>query len=190
MGLNLEEKKAVVAEVSAQVAKAQAIIVGDGPLRGELEALARELGVADRTRFARNVDTSELSALYNVCDLFVLPSITRAEAFGMVQLEAMSCRKAVISTELPSGVPWVNQHGVTGLVVPPGDSQALGAGIDTLLGDPQLSARMGESGRARVEREFSIGRLVDQTTSLYRSVTGHAERAGSVSVPLASSHTD
>ena len=108
----------------------------------------------------------------------------------MVQLEAMSCRKAVISTDLPSGVPWVNQHGVTGLIVPPGDAQSLAAAIAKLLGDPHLSARMGESGRARVEREFSIGRLVDQTTSLYRSLTDRAERAASVSVPLASSHTD
>ena len=109
--------------------KAQVAIVGDGPLRRELEALSHELGVAGQTRFVGNVDTTELSALYNACDLLVLPSITRAEAFGMVQLEAMSCRKAVISTDLPSGVPWVNQHLVTGLVVPPGDAQALAAAI-------------------------------------------------------------
>jgi rhamnosyl/mannosyltransferase len=156
--------------------RARLVIVGNGPLLTELEALANELGVADRTRFAGNVDADELSALYNACDLFVLPSVTRAEAFGMVQLEAMSCRKPVISTDLPSGVPWVNQHEVTGLVVPPGDARALGAAVETMLGDSQLRARMGENGRARVEKEFSIRRLVEQTTALYQSVVRSAGR--------------
>ncbi len=149
---------------------ARAVIVGEGPLRAELEALARELGVADRVRFAGNAAAEELTALYNACDVFVLPSVTRAEAFGMVQLEAMSCRKPVICTDLPSGVPWVNQHGVTGFVVPPGDSDALTAALNTLLGDAELRTRMGVHGRARVETEFSIERLIKQTVGLYQSV--------------------
>lgn len=152
--------------------RARAVIVGEGPLRGELESLAGITGVAERIRFAGNASADELAALYNACDVFALPSVTRAEAFGMVQIEAMACRKPVICTDLPSGVPWVNQHGVTGLVVPPGDPEALARAIDTLLSDPVLRARMGEAGRQRVEREFSIGRLVEQTTSLYRAVAG------------------
>ena len=150
--------------------KARAVIVGDGPLRSELKQLARELGVADRVRFAGNTEPEELTALYNACDLFVLPSVTRAEAFGMVQIEAMSCCKPVICTDLPSGVPWVNQHRVTGLVVPPADAQALSVAMQTLLTDPDLSARMGQAGRNRVESEFSVRRLVEQTTGLYRSL--------------------
>ncbi len=150
---------------------ARAVIVGDGPLRAELEAQARELGVAERVRFAGNASSQELTALYNACDVFVLPSVTRAEAFGMVQIEAMSCRKPVICTNLPSGVPWVNQHGVTGLVVPPGDPAALAQALEQLLGDPAGRARMGEAGRQRVEAAFSIRRMVEQTTGLYRSVT-------------------
>jgi len=167
--------------------RARAVIVGEGPLRSELEGLARELMIADRTRFAGNVDDAELSALYNVCDLFVLPSVTRAEAFGMVQLEAMSCRKPVISTDLPSGVPWVNQHGVTGLVVPPGDPKALSAAMTTLLTDPALRRRLGEGGRVRVETEFSIRRLVDQTTGLYRAVSHMDEGGTHAGVPRPSS---
>ncbi|MFN7917530.1 MAG: glycosyltransferase [Vicinamibacterales bacterium] len=161
----------VLIRALAQV-NARAVIVGDGPLRVELEALAHTCGVANRVRFAGNASSEELAALYNACDLFVLPSVTRAEAFGMVQIEAMSCRKPVICTDLPSGVPWVNQHGETGLVVPPGQVDPLATAIRTLLDNPGLRARMGEAGRARVESQFSIARLVEQTTSLYRAAAG------------------
>ena len=151
--------------------RARAVIVGDGPLRNELTALAAELDIADRVHFAGNAPADELTALYNACDLFVLPSVTRAEAFGMVQIEAMSCGKPVISTDLPSGVPWVNLHGNTGLIVPPRDSAALAVALRTLLDDAGLRERMGRAGRQRVESEFSIARLVEQTTSLYSSIT-------------------
>lgn len=149
---------------------ARAVIVGDGPLRGDLEQLARSLGLNDRVRLVGKASAGELASWYSACDLFVLPSVTRAEAFGIVQLEAMACRKPVISTDLPSGVPWVNQHGVTGLVVPPGDVAALASAIRTLAVNPELRRTMGEHGRARVERDFSIGRLAEQTTALYHEV--------------------
>jgi rhamnosyl/mannosyltransferase len=158
--------------------RARAVIVGEGPLRSELERLAHDLTVADRVHFAGNASAAELTALYNACDLFVLPSVTRAEAFGMVQIEAMSCRKPVICTDLPSGVPWVNQHGVTGLVVPPRDPDALAAAIRTLAGDPALRTRMGDAGRARVEAEFSVRRMVEQTTGLYAALAETPIKAG------------
>lgn len=153
---------------------ARAVIVGEGPLRAELEAQARELGIADRVRFTGNAAAEELTALYNVCDVFVLPSVTRAEAFGMVQLEAMSCRKPVVCTDLPSGVPWVNQHGVTGLVVPPRDADAIAGAITALLEDPALRARMGAAGRARVEHDFSETQLVSRVTAVYQAVSSPA----------------
>lgn len=167
--------------------EARLVIVGDGPLRASLEELARELGVHNRVTFAGNADAAELSALYHACDLFVLPSVTKAEAFGMVQLEAMSCRKPVVCTDLPSGVPWVNQHGVTGLVVPPRNPDALARAVTELLADPARREAMGEAGRRRVETEFSIRRMIDQTVELYRDVAKQpilqagarrAERAG------------
>ena len=148
----------------------RAVIVGDGPLMPALAELTRDLGIGDRVRFAGNASPAELTALYNACDMFVLPSVTRAEAFGMVQIEAMSCGKPVICTDLPSGVPWVNRHGETGLVVPPSDVGALRDAIRTLAGNPALRARMGERGRARVRETFSVRRLVEQTAALYRAV--------------------
>jgi rhamnosyl/mannosyltransferase len=99
----------------------RACLVGSGPLKATWEALAAELGLSARVQFVGEVDQQTLTALYRACDVFVLPSVTRAEAFGMVQLEAMACGKPVISTLLPSGVPWVNRDGETGLVVPPFD---------------------------------------------------------------------
>ena len=149
---------------------ARLVIVGDGPLRSELETLARSLAIDRRTRFVGNAASDELTALYNACDVFVLPSVTRAEAFGMVQLEAMSCGKPVVSTNLPSGVPWVNRHGVTGLVVDPGDARQLANALATLVDDATLRDRLGAQGRARVEQEFSVRRLVEQTTGLYQNV--------------------
>lgn len=150
--------------------KARAVLIGEGPMRPAWQQMAVDLGIADRLRFLGEATADELKAWYNACDMLVLPSITPAEAFGMVQLEAMACRKPVICTDLPSGVPWVNQHGETGLVVPPGDSVALHDAIDTLAADPALRSRMGECGRARVLVHFTIPRMVDQTTALYRSL--------------------
>lgn len=150
--------------------KARIVIVGEGPLRQSLEQQAEALGIADRTDFTGNTGEEELTALYNACEFLVLPSVTKAEAFGMVQLEAMSCRKPVISTDLPSGVPWVNQHGITGLVVPPNDPAALASAMSSLLSDPVKRLTMGEQGRQRVESLFTVDRLVEQTTRLYRSL--------------------
>ena len=158
--------------------EARAILVGSGPLKATWEALAAELGLSERVEFVGEVDQPRLTALYRACDVFVLPSVTRAEAFGMVQLEAMACGKPVISTLLPSGVPWVNRDGETGLVVPPCDVEALRLALHTLLSDPALRSAMGERGRARVVAEFSLERMAAQTTTLYRSLVGQPSVAG------------
>jgi glycosyltransferase involved in cell wall biosynthesis len=153
---------------------ATAIIVGGGPLQAVLRAQAHDTNVADRLVFAGEVSDEELMALMHACDMFVLPSVTRAEAFGMVQLEAMACGKPVISTDLPSGVPWVNQHGSTGLVVPPGDATALRDAIVRLGSDEPLRRRLGGAARLRVEQEFTADRMASRTTALYREVLKEA----------------
>jgi rhamnosyl/mannosyltransferase len=145
-------------------------IVGEGPLRQALQGLASDLGVADRVDFLGAVSDPELLALYHACDAFVLPSVTRAEAFGMVQIEAMACGKPVISTDVPSGVSWVNRHDETGLVVRAGDAAALAGAIRTLCADDVLRRRLGAGGRRRVEREFTAARMAERTVALYREV--------------------
>ena len=157
---------------------ATTLLVGDGPLRTMLETQARELGLS-RVCFLGEVSDAELTALYHAADLFVLPSVTRAEAFGVVQLEAMACGVPVVSTNLPSGVPWVNQHNKTGLVVPPGDADGLRQALHALLTDRLRREAVGRYARARVVREFTLTRMAKLTTALYCEVLeGHAPNAG------------
>lgn len=148
----------------------RAVLVGEGPRRAALEELSSDLGLRDRVTFEGEVSDERMAELYGACDLFVLPSVTRAEAFGLVQLEAMAAGKAVVSTSVPTGVPWVNQHERTGLIVPPGDVPALRRAIDRLLSDQDLRSRMGREGRARVSRDFTPARMIQQMLALYREV--------------------
>jgi glycosyltransferase involved in cell wall biosynthesis len=146
------------------------VIVGEGPLEGTLRALVREKGLGERVMFAGRVSDADLPAYYKACDVFVLPSIARTEAFGVVQIEAMAAGTPVVSTNLPTGVPWVNQDGVSGLVVSPGDSTALADALRRLLGDGALRRRLGEGARRRAQTMFSRERMVATFKSLIETV--------------------
>jgi glycosyltransferase involved in cell wall biosynthesis len=150
---------------------AETVIIGDGPLRYSLEALARELGVAGRVRFLGEVSNDELLTWYHTCDVFVLPSLTRQETFGMVQLEAMACGRPVVSTELGTGVSWVNQHEYTGLIVKPGDVSNLRQALVRLLEDPGLRLRLGAGARARVLSQFTAEKMCSTTRALYQEIS-------------------
>lgn len=152
--------------------EAQLAVVGDGPLRAVLEGVSTESGVSDRVHFLGALADPEIVALYHACDVFVLPSVTRAEAFGMVQIEAMACGKPVVSTDVPSGVPWVNQHGESGLVVPAGDAALLGDTLRRLCADGALRAKLGAGARLRVEREFTADRMASRTRAIYQELAG------------------
>jgi rhamnosyl/mannosyltransferase len=113
-----------------------------------------------------------LRILLHAADIFVLPSIDRCETFGIGQLEAMACSKPVVSTDLPTGVRSVNRKGVTGLVVPPGDPDALAGALNTLVSNPSLCAEFGSAARRRVEREFGADQMVAKTLEVYHEVLG------------------
>jgi rhamnosyl/mannosyltransferase len=159
---------------------AAAVLVGDGPLRPDLEQHTRALGLDDRVRFAGEVTGDELASLYRACDAFVLPSVTRQEAFGVVQLEAMSRAKPVISTEVGTGVAWVNVHEETGLVVPPGDAIALGGAIDRLLANPLERQKMGGAAAERARTVFGVDRMINSILTLYHDVGGTGVRRQTV----------
>jgi glycosyltransferase involved in cell wall biosynthesis len=156
------------------------LIVGDGPLRPRLEARAQALGIENRVKFLGSVGDEELAALYRACHVFVLPSVTRQEAFGVVQLEAMAAGKPVVSTDLGTGVGWVNRDGETGYVVPPRDPAALREALRRLLADPELQRSMGDAALRRVVSAFTVERMVHETLALYREVmamAGHGKTA-------------
>lgn len=160
-------------------APATLLLAGDGRLRASLEALAARLGPE------RNVellgDVADLRPYYQACDVFILPSTARSEAFGIVQLEAMACGKPVINTRLPSGVPDVSRDGETGLTVEPRSSEALAGAIDRLLGDTPLRTRLGAAARERVQNHFDAERMVADTLALYRRILHQApDRAAPV----------
>lgn len=145
----------------------QLVLVGDGPLREPLEALAGELGIAERVTFAGAVP--DLAPWYAAADVFVLPAVERSEAFGLVQLEAMSAGLPVINTRIPSGVPFVSMDGESGLTVPPRDAPALADALARLLDDEPLRARLARGARARVAAEFSLERMAADTLAAYRA---------------------
>jgi ABC-type polysaccharide/polyol phosphate export permease/glycosyltransferase involved in cell wall biosynthesis len=130
-------------------------IVGEGRERARLEELSRELCVGDRVRLLGAVPDGELAKLMCMADVFVLPSVTNAETFGLVQLEAMAAARPIINTRLDTAVPHVARHGIEALTVPPGDPARLGKAIDTLLADPERRRRMGEAARRRAIIKYS-----------------------------------
>ena len=150
--------------------EARLLVVGDGPVREEWEALASKLALTNRVTFLGHVPNAELPAYYQACDLFILPSTHRSETWGAVQIEAMACGNPVVCTELGTGTSYVNLDGETGLVVPPRDSRALAEAINRLLADNSLCRELGEAGRRRAEEEFSKERMIEETLALYNEV--------------------
>jgi glycosyltransferase involved in cell wall biosynthesis len=164
------------------------VLVGEGPLESELRQRARRIGVEARVVFAGRVSETELPAYYQAADVFVLPSVARTEAFGVVQVEAMAAGLPVISTDLPTGVPWVNEHGVSGLVVPPGDAAALARALRRLLADDRLRAAMGRAAAARAEALFALPRMIETFRRLIEDIAGAgAARASSTTARAAAS---
>lgn len=146
------------------------VLVGDGPLRPQVERQITELGLGKQVFLAGEVSDENLPWYYQASDYFVLPSTTPAEMFGVAIAEAMACGKPVITTVLPTGVREVNKAGETGLEVPPGDAEALREAMRSMAGDPELRERFGSAGRRRVEEKFTLERMVSAHLELYREV--------------------
>jgi rhamnosyl/mannosyltransferase len=145
------------------------LIAGSGPLRARLEEEARACGVGERVHFLGAV--VDVAPFYHAADVFALPSVARSEAFGIVQLEAMACGRAVVNTDLDSGVTFVSPGGLTGITVPPADPSALARALNALLDDPALRERYGRQGRLRVEHEFGLDAMTARTLDLYRELS-------------------
>jgi glycosyltransferase involved in cell wall biosynthesis len=147
------------------------VIVGSGPLQDELsDAIARQ-GLGERVCLTGHLASEALHALFARAELFCLPSIARSEAFGVVLLEAMSFGLPIVATQIEgSAVPWVNRHGVSGLNVPIGDTEALAAACNQILGCSATRAKLSAGARLRYALEFSEQESVARVLAVYREL--------------------
>lgn len=146
------------------------VIIGSGPLEKSLKKLIKELNLDSKIKMIPEVGEKTLYKYYKACDIFVLPSINEAEAYGIVQIEAMACGKPLICTELGTGTTFINQNRITGLVVPPRDSKSLSDAIMELMNDVKLRSQFGTHGKERAFSEFSAERMISRTYELYQSL--------------------
>ena len=147
------------------------LIVGDGPLRARLEATAQAFGLAGSKRVLFLGHRADVPRLLAASDLLVLPSLY--EGMPNVVLEAMRFRKPVVATAAP-GTTEVVTPDVTGLLVPMRNPPALAQAIRRVVADPDLARTLGEAGRARVEAEFGVDRMVARFAELYETLA-HAQ---------------
>ena len=145
------------------------ILVGVGNLKQTYQDLAQRQGLSERVLFAGNVSDDDLPAYYRLANIHVFPSTKRAEAFGMVALEAAASGIPSIASDLP-GVRTVVRDGDTGLLVPPGNVEELSKALSLLLEQVDLRERFGLSARINAERLYDWTPLIDRLESTYVSV--------------------
>jgi N-acetyl-alpha-D-glucosaminyl L-malate synthase BshA len=156
--------------VAAARADVDLLLVGDGPLRPDLEGLVRQLGIATRVRFLGV--RSDVPDVLRAADVFALTSVS--EAASLTLLEAMACAVPVVVTEV-GGNPEMVRHEVEGLLVPRGDAAAAAAALLRLLDDPAEAAVLGAAGRARVLERYRLERTVRSYLRLYRRLGRYTE---------------
>jgi len=147
------------------------IIGGDGPLKQKLENLIKELNLSNKVFLIGKIKNEEIGSYYQACDIFCLPSIERSEAFGLVQVEAMFFGKPIVSTNIKgSGVSWVNQHKITGLIVEPKNHLALANALNTLIKDEKLRKRLGKNAKKRAKEMFHIEIVSKKILDVYQNL--------------------
>ena len=168
------EKKGldVLLRAFARIAKVQRqlklVLVGDGPLREELEVLAGALQLNSQVNFAGSQERGKVADLLHGCEVFVLPS--RSEPFGIAIIEAMACGKPVVATRT-GGIPEIIEHGQDGLLVEPDNPGELADAIQSLLNNPKLGAALGAKGRIKVGERFLWENTGSAYERLYRAVS-------------------
>jgi L-malate glycosyltransferase len=153
------------------ISNAQLLLVGDGPLRANFEALAESLGVRSHIHFLGV--RRDINALLNAMDIYCLPSLT--EGFSNSLLEAMACQKPCVATEV-GGNPEIVKNGETGFLVPPQNSRALAESILDLAQQPFMRSKMGEAGFDRVQQQFSIRKMVLEYEQFYKHIVEQEHR--------------
>jgi phosphatidylinositol alpha-mannosyltransferase len=167
----IEELIRAFAITHANAPDARLRIVGDGDATPELRALCHALDIADYVEFSGRLSGTDLADAYRVSRCLVLPSLTAAESFGMTLIEAMASGRPVIGSRV-GGIPFVIEDGYNGLLVPPGDIEALARACDRMLADDAMAERMGRNGRllalSRYRWDITTGRYLQLVQSLPR----------------------
>ena len=156
--------------------QARLFLIGAGPEEQNLRNIVERNHLNEKVHFLGELPDAEVNAYYKACDIFVLPSKLRSEAFGMVQLEAMCCGKPVISTELGTGTSFVNLDQQTGIVVKPNDSESLSNALSILINNPIKRMTLGGCGSKRVRQLFTAEQMVNSTLKLYEDVIVRREK--------------
>jgi glycosyltransferase involved in cell wall biosynthesis len=174
-------------DAMAAVPDASLLLIGSGEQHASLQQQVDRLGLGDRVRLAGHVDDPSLEAAYRACDVFCLPSVDRAEAFGMVLLEAMRAGKPVLASDIPgSGVGEVVEQEVTGRLLRMRDIDHWTAAIRAMADDPAGRAAMGAAGYRRWAERFRIEPVAAQITPIYRALVDEpAPAAAPTSRPAA-----
>jgi glycosyltransferase involved in cell wall biosynthesis len=154
---------------AARQIQSRIVIAGSGPVEKSLRAQAKKLGLSNVT-FLGEVDPLDKDALYRLASLFVFPSSLRAEAFGLSLVEAAMYGKAMVSCELGTGTSFINVHEQTGLVIEPGDPQALSVAVNRLLADRRLRETFGRNGRKRYLDLFTADTMAERYAAEYHDV--------------------
>jgi len=147
---------------------ARLILGGDGPLTPALKQLSAEIRAP--VDFVGIIPEHSLPAYYYACDVFCLSSTAKAEAFGLVQAEAMACQKPIVNTFLANGVNELAPHTQCALTVPPADVHSLQTALRILLNDPALAARLGKTGYQRLQQNYTVDSMLRKTLSVYEHV--------------------
>lgn len=149
------------------------VICGDGPERNRLVSQVSSKNLTSKVYFIGRASDSELIRFYENSHIFCLPSVHRAEAFGVVLLEAMSHGLPIVATEIEgSGVSWVNCHGVSGLNVSPRNARALADACNTILADDSLRQAFSEGARSRFYANFTEEITGKAIVEVYKELLG------------------
>lgn len=154
------------ARVAGEIPDARLLVVGDGESRGDLEHLARDLGIREKIVWAGRLSRAQVIRTYAAMDVVAVPS--RFEGFGLSAAEAMAAGKPVVASDL-DGLRDVVASQSTGILVGFGDEPGLAAEIIQLIRDKPLSVRMGAAGRVRVEKHFSMLTFFENWQAVYQS---------------------
>lgn len=147
------------------------LIGGSGPLKEKLQQRINENNLSNKVKLLGRIDDEYIPAYYNACDIFVLSSIWKTEAFGIVQIEAMSCGKPVIATHIPeSGVDWVNKDGFSGLNVEPESSEQIADAIKKILADASTYSYYASNARQRFEDNFTLEKMLSDCYKIYSEI--------------------